>query len=915
MSGLLLLLVADAAVDFETHIRPLLAGHCYECHAADAERIEGGLQLDSRAAMLAGGDSGPAIVPGDAEASYLIEVLRDVGYEMPPSGPLNAADVDRLAAWIDAGAEWPDNDDGPALVRRAFDLQERVDSHWAWQPVVDPPVPEVSRDDWPRDPIDRFVLAEIERAGLHPAAATDRATWLRRASQVIVGLPPTIAQIDRFLADDAPGAYERAADRLLASPGHGVAWARHWLDLVRYAESYGHEFDPDLPHADRYRDWVVRAINADVPLDRFAAEQIAGDRLPPRLGPDGTNEAVTATGFWHLGEALRAPVDFRGDEADRMENQIDVFSKSFLGLSVACARCHDHKFDAISTRDYYALFGSLRSSRRVLTPLDPGGRIDRAAADLDAMRQTIPRPDTPRPWDRDADGESAAIPPLADWTADGAAWSYSDRTDVDWQHRRAIPPGTATTAARGDRLVGTLRSPNFTLTEPKVQLLVRTQPAKTHGDLEIRLVVANYFLAHTGALQFEGTLDRRVSTEGLWAWVTLTGSLKKFVGESVYLEVTDRGGSTIDIAAVRQTAGSPPKIAAADPVAVEIDGATAGRLQRSLAAAPPPVWALATAEAAGRNEPVHIRGSAAAHGELVPRGMLAACCPEPAADPGSGRLGIARATVAADNPLFARVAANRIWHHVFGRGLVATVDDFGVMGQPPSHPELLDHLAAGLVEEGWSRKRLLRRLVLSATFRQSSRTDPNLAARLRETDPTNRLLHRSPVRRLPAESIRDTLLAVAGRLDRSQAGGSVPVYLDATLTGRGRPKVSGPRDGHGRRSLYLAVRRNFLNRALLVFDQPQPSTPVGRRSRSNVPAQALAMLNDPLVHELASQTAARLLAEPSEGRLDRLWRRALGRRPTGEERAAAERFLADRPDAWAELAHVVFNMKEFRFVP
>ena len=380
---------------FEREVRPLLVKHCCQCHSADADRVEGGLLLDSRAAHLSGGDSGPSLVPGDPDNSLLIEAVQFESYEMPPKGKMDDKDINSLVRWVEMGAPWP-NEAAPvsAAPANGFDLAQRKSEFWVWQPIANPEPPSVKQTDWPSNAIDHFTLARLEQSGLAPAGDADRLAILRRLSFGLTGLPPTLEAIDAFLADTSPQAIERVVDRLLDSPHFGERWGRHWLDSVRYAESRGHEFDNDIPNAFQYRDYVIRALNADVPYDAFVREHIAGDLIKqPRLHPtEKFNESVLGTGFWYLGEWVHSPVDIRKDEADRFDNMIDVMSKTFLGVTVACARCHDHKFDAISTADYYALSGYLQSSdyRQVrFESLEQNRQVANQLANLDARYQTL----------------------------------------------------------------------------------------------------------------------------------------------------------------------------------------------------------------------------------------------------------------------------------------------------------------------------------------------------------------------------------------------------------------------------------------------------------------------------------------------------------------------------------------------
>jgi hypothetical protein len=381
---------AEVVEFFERKVRPVLAEHCYRCHSDRAKTPKGGLRVDGRNFLLKGGDSGPVVVPGSPDKSRLIEAVtyKNTDLQMPPKAKLPDAVVADLEKWVKTGAPWPKDTTAGAAKKDEFDLEKRKREHWAWRPVRPTPTPAVKDTGWPRTPVDHFVLVKLEAKGLRPAPTADRRTLLRRLSFDLTGLPPSPDEIDAFLKDDSPEAYARAADRLLRSPHFGERWARHWLDLVRYAETKGHEFDHAIPNAYHYRDYVIRALNADVPYNQFVVEHIAGDLLDkPRLHPaDGFNESILGTAFWFLGEEVHSPVDIRQDQADRFDNRIDVLTKTFLGLTVSCARCHDHKFDAIAQKDYYALFGLLEGSSYRLAPFDSLEANRRVAAELARLR-------------------------------------------------------------------------------------------------------------------------------------------------------------------------------------------------------------------------------------------------------------------------------------------------------------------------------------------------------------------------------------------------------------------------------------------------------------------------------------------------------------------------------------------------
>jgi hypothetical protein len=921
---------------FEKAVRPLLSARCYECHGGGKQK--GNLRLDHRDFVLKGGDSGPAVVAGKPDESLLVEAINYGSYEMPPTGKLKPEEIAILTKWVSLGAPWPDESVVKAHDGKSFDLEARK-QHWSFQPIVATPPPSVSNSEWPRSSIDRFILAKLEANGLQPADDADKRTLLRRAYFDLVGLPPTRDDLDRFLSDSSPGAFEKIIDELLASPHFGERWGRHWLDLVRYAETLGHEFDYPLPHAWRYRDYVVRAFNDDVPYDDFVREQIAGDLLPhPRTNAaEGFDESIIGTGFWHLHEDVHAPVDVRYSEATRFENQIDVFGKTFLGLTVACARCHDHKFDPITAADYYALAGFLKSSRRQDAALDPHDEITKTAARLAELRDAIEamqsqfvsseaaRKSAPlRDGDvlfEDFDGDR-----FDGWYASGWAFGEKPRNMIADSRRLAT------------KLTGTLRSQNFTIEHGAVLIRVAGEKAR------IRLVVDGYQMDVFSALLFAG-LTQKIDTGGEWKWLRIEGDLANYKGHRGYFELLDeedgwlavdeirftdtpglpnegetgRGGDgeTVDFAPSR-TRPLPSSASQADFARLT---AEADALANSL---PQPVFVHAMQDGPGCDELLFIRGSHENTAGPVGRRFLEALSggDQSAIDEHhAGRLQLAERLLASENPLPARVMANRVWQHLFGEGLVRSVDNFGVLGEAPSHPELLDHLAMSLREEDWSVKSLVRSIVLSRTYRMSSIPRPEAAAKIAEIDPSNRLLHAQRIRRLEGEALRDAMLAVSGELDPRIGGQSVPVHLTPFMQGRGRPGESGPLDGGGRRSLYIKVQRNFLTPMLTAFDYPPPATTVGRRNVSNVPAQALILLNDPFVIEEARDWARQVTADSNvsmEDRLARVYETAYSRLPSSTEIAAAKAFLESRPgmpeQAWSDLCHVLFNAKEFAFV-
>lgn len=1258
-------LAADSAIEkfspealefFEKKVRPILVSRCMECHG-DQAQAKGGLRLDSREASLEGGETGPAIVPGKPQDSLLISAVNygDV-YQMPPKSKLPANEIAVLTKWVEMGAPWPPSPTKSPRVGNAFDLVGRKAAHWCWQPVQPQSVPSVKNAGWSQTDVDRFLLAKLEAKGLAPSPPTDKRTLIRRAYFTTIGLPPTPQEVDEFLKDNSPNAFEKVVDRLLGSVHFGERWARHWLDLVRYAETRGHEFEPIIPNAWQYRDYVIRAFNSDVPYDQFVSEHLAGDLLPqPRLSANGANESILGTGFWFLGEEVHSPVDIRADETDRIDNRLDVLSKTFLALTLSCARCHDHKFDALTQRDYaglagFALGGSYRQvafeviehNRRIAEQLDELRRSSREALAKAVVAERLPvaakladywnaanelaqagmsfaevpgnvvfadfegdsygawksegeafatRP--PRKADNDynaplegfvgqrlvnshrngpegnnnagvrdafqgklsspsfrvahdritfliaggshggktcvnlivdgkvvrtATGQNSGQLRPVEWDvaevvgkdamieivdAHPGSWGHVIVDHIEFKHsEKRLPIRELTAASReslakvaagkqldvelltrwtlavrdalrdtkhplhvgshiarahaaktvsegvslpaekvvvdysrsdapffqdgisfglrpthvgdvrfgtrpeqplvglhevaaatrdllmpdlhlkGDRDHGglgtwdrpgrTLRTPETTLVEPKLWYLVRGS-GRAYATINSHLVIAGP-LHGALLLQWDGQPHE-------WKWVA--HNLSAYKGNRLHVEFTPKDAGEFALAMVVQSdaqptfhinATGPAKDVAAttidaqrvqtlaieslqqfaagtllemnrvrlvnwllsndalfvvkptsNPVVEKFIAAQTDLLQRFKVESH---LAPAMLDGNGVDEWVLVRGNSKAPSKIAPHRFLEAIVgSESNYGSGSGRLKLAQQFVAPNNPLTARVAVNRIWHHLFGRGLVPTVDNFGVLGEVPSHPELLDHLALQFMRDGWSQKKFIKQLMLSNAYQMAS----SVGGPADEVDPDNRLLHRMPIQRLEGEVIRDALLAVSGRLDRTPFGTSVPIHLTPFMEGRGRPGTSGPLDGAGRRSIYIAVRRNFLSPWMLTFDTPNPFSTVGRRTVSNVPAQALILMNDPLVLDQSKLWAQRMMSEPKSNaaqRIVRMYETAFSRPPTDAELQAALDFLDAQfvrlglpPSAkdtavepWSDLAHVLVNVKEFIFV-
>ncbi|GIX04474.1 MAG: hypothetical protein KatS3mg114_0343 [Planctomycetaceae bacterium] len=1064
---------------FEKEIRPLLVEKCHRCHGAQQQK--GGLRLDAREFLLRGGDSGPAVVPGKPEESLLIEAVNydPQGYQMPPTGKLSDEQIGKLTVWVQQGAFWPAEGTQVSEHPQSDDLFQRQQQHWAFQPLMSPELPEVQHPEWCENPIDRFILARLEAEGLKPNPPAEPATLLRRVCVELTGLPPTPEELDAYLQDTAPGAYERAVERWLASPHYGERWARHWLDLVRYAETAGHEFDYEYPHAWPYRDYVIRAFNADVPYDVFVQEHLAGDVWdPPRRDPTtGRIESVIGPAFFWFGQGKHSPVDLLAEQADALDNQIDVLGKAFLGLTLSCARCHDHKFDPIRQQDYYALAGFLLSSRRTeidgvppevyeqwlqtyhqhekalasglweqaLSAVETTLRsaqeqwqrthtlpaawmtmLERAAADADhpwhligvawfdpprvtQLRQawgtasTVKSDQSGVKGSADAEDASRADAASApDWWRDPSRWraeglAFRRSCEGDWlpvwhgppsQPLSALVP-TSWVAHSGTvsaHLRGKLRSPTFVITQPYLDYRAwRVGGTKTSRPLkngQIHLIVDGFqfikdplygnlsldlppdgqprwyrqhvakFIGHTAYIEFEDNDDGVLVVEAVIPHAGTREALRPDWWASQLAEVSGEPASLIPAALAscidlvrglhrhRLYGVSPVPSAALNAAWAVLNEVLALPVPETLAVAPQgqawvrwrkaheaelpqPEWVMTTTEGTALDAALLVRGNPHKPAERVPRrflelasqwGVSSAVEIPPAGSWGSGRLALAEMITHPQNPLTARVIVNRLWHHHFGRGIVPTPDDFGHMGQPPTHPELLDWLARELMRADWSLKHIQRLLVTSQTYRQSSRRFNSDAE---QRDPTNRWWHRAQVQRLEAEALRDALLRLSGRFDDRMYGPSVPVHLTSFMEGRGRPTVSGPLDGAGRRSVYQAVRRNFLPPLFLAFDFPTPLTTMGRRSTSNVPAQALVMLNNPFVWEAArswAQRAQHAAPTPTE-RIRQMYRQAVAREPTAAEEQLALEYVHQHPEhGWDDVAHVLLNMKEFLYV-
>jgi cytochrome c553 len=779
---------------FETQVRPVLVEHCQKCHGA--EKQWSNFRLDSREAILRGGDFGPAMVPGKPDESRLIRAVRqtDDDVSMPPESKLTDRQIADLARWVEMGAPFP-------AAKAAGSAWNRDPNHWAFQPAIEPALPAVADTSWPRSPVDPFILARLEAAKLAPAAPAETRVLLRRVTFDLIGLPPSPSEIEDFVSDDRPDAYERVVDRLLASPAYGERWGRHWLDVARYADSNG--LDENVAHGNawRYRDYVVASFNRDKPYDQFVAEQLAGDLLfATELHQ--RHEYLIATGFLAIGPKVLAEVDEAKMQMDIVDEQIDTVGRTFLGLTLGCARCHDHKFDPIDTADYYGLAGIFKSTR-AMENYKKVARWFEHELSSDAWRAVL--------WKHQAEVKSK---------------------------REAVQAFIA----KADEQVRQTAGEGATLPE-KLETLY---PAETKKEL------------------------------------------KKLQDELAQFE---KNG----------------------PESPSAMGATEGQV----------------ADVA-----IHIRGNPLKLGDVVPRHtppvLRGPTSPEFTSDK-SGRRELAQWMIDPRHPLTSRVIVNRLWRWHFGRGIVPTTDNFGLLGESPSHPELLDWLARRLVGDEWSLKAMHRLMLNSSTYRMSSNAEFGIrnaeSQRPQSIDPENRLLHRMPLRRLEAEEARDALLAVSGQLDLAQGGSLLKVKNRGYLfdhTSKDQTEYTSQR-----RSLYLPVIRNNLYDVFQLLDYPDAAIASGDRATTTVAPQALLMLNSELVMQAASDLAGRLLEEAStdEDRLKHLYEIAYGREASPNEIAANLAFLAKtehsladsepnsrRRQAWNALCHVILAANEFIYL-
>lgn len=896
---------ADGMEFFEAKVRPILVDKCYSCHSQKSSKVRGGLLLDSRDGVLKGGDTGPALKPGDVEHSLLIKAVRytDGDLQMPPKNQkLTAAQIAALEAWVKMGA--PDPRVALAGAPKAETIRERAKMHWAFQPVHEPAVPAVKHRRLSRTPVDNFLLTQLEAKGLSFSPEADKRTLIRRATFDLIGLPPTPEEVAAFIADKSHDAYARVVDRLLASPRYGERWGRHWLDVARYADTKGYVFEEDIhyAYAYTYRDYVIRAFNADMPYDRFIKEQIAADLLP-----NGDKQSLAALGYLTVGRR------FINNINDIIDDRIDVVCRGLMGLTVGCARCHDHKFDPIPARDYYSLYGVFASSAEpAVKPLLGTGTSGKAYDDYLAERKK--REAERESYRQTEEKEMAAR--VRGQTGEFLLASYEVQhapnhpTAEQVAHAHKLDPEilnrwiAGLAAWRGSK--SDIFGPWFdfaALPEKDFAARAKTVAAQFVHGANLNPAVAKIFSANA-PISIKQVADRYgalfAEVDRHWQKICTNAPAPNSLPDAA--EETLRQILYAD--------GAPSRIPPGDydrlfdtPVDQKMR-----ELQRnidSLEATSPgaPPRAMAMEDLPDPHDAhVFIRGNSGNLGPAVPREFLEFLA-GPNRKPfskGSGRLELAEAIASPANPLTARVLVNRVWLHHFGSPLVSTPGDFGLRSDPPANPQLLDYLAARFMSDGWSIKKLHRLIMLSRAYMQSS--DDN--ARAEKTDANNQLYWRMNRQRLEFEPMRDTMLAVSGKLDLTEGGRSVDITLPETH----------------RRAVYGFVDRQNLPDLLRAFDFASPDTSSPRRFFTTVPQQALFVMNNPFVVVQAESMVERIdfkSAHTDEQRIRLLYHLAYQRDPTREELNWARDYLhasSDDKAAWRNYAQVILMSNELIFV-
>jgi cytochrome c553 len=903
---------------FEKNVRPVLVANCQPCH--NAKTKSSGLDLSSAAGFAAGGAGGALISRDQPESSHILKAIEyEDSLKMPPTGKLKGEQIEALTNWVKMGAPWPGADMTAAVVAPPKkEFTEAQKSFWAFQSVKDPAVPKVNDTAWVKTPVDAFILAKLEEKGLKPAPPATKTALLRRATFDLTGLPPTEREINDFLADNSPKAFEKVVDRLLASPRYGERWGRHWLDVARYADSTGNDEDHRYPYAWRYRDYVIGAFNSDLPYDQFVREQIAGDLLPP--GPNEVFNArgMVATGFLALGAKALAQVDKKKMLYDVWDEQVDVTSRAFVGMTMACARCHDHKFDPILTKDYYSMVGMFASTRS----------FEKAAQGVASL---LYRPLVSEQEYKAYQAHQAKV----------ALVNLEAEELIDAKVQKAAEKSAA-------RVADYMLAARLVYTDGADAKAVSKEKGLEAAQL-------NKWVKLLTAKPEQGSTEKPFLDE----WVAATPDTAAAVAAAYQKRYQDALSEHFKNVA-RTHAGTRKKLEAGDPVkeSLKLDGkdpfynavfakngpllisprdreklltdseweqvyTIRGRAEALKNAGPPdPDMADAVSEDKPVQQKVLMRGDYNSPGEDAPRAVpaiLARVEPAPSSFTGSGRLEVANWIASPANPMTARVMVNRLWMWHYGEGIVATPDNFGKMGGRPTHPELLDYLASRFVESGWSIKKMQRMMMLSNAYQMSTDVDEKTMA----ADPENALISRFNRQRLDVEEIRDGMLAIDGTLDSTMGGTLQTGFGTDSENSSGRLSLNP--ETVKRRTVYLPLRRSNLPTLLNLYDFGDATTVNGKRSLTNVAPQALFMMNSEFVTDRAKNVTKELLADKNlsdRDRMRQMFVRALDRMPEPDEVDAGftymnhfkEKFHADDAAAWQSFFHILLTSNEFIYL-
>ncbi|GMW03120.1 MAG: hypothetical protein AMXMBFR84_42560 [Candidatus Hydrogenedentota bacterium] len=886
----------EAIEYFETRIRPVLAEHCYSCHGPETQKM--GLRLDSRTSILKGGESGPALVAGTPESSLIVQVIQYTGtVTMPPKGKLDEAQIEAIREWVRLGAPWPEGEQkATETAEHAWEerFAEARASHWAFQPVTRPNPPAVPMEMAGLSPVDRFLRAKLDAAGLAPSPPAERRTLLRRATFDLTGLPPTPEETEAFVSDPSANAYENLIDRLLASPRYGERWARYWLDIARYSDTKGYVFQEEraFPYSHTYRDYVIRAFNEDMPYDQFIKQQIAADQMEL---PDRRN--LAATGFLGVGRK------FVGNIHDQIDDKIDVVTRGMLGLTVSCARCHDHKYDPIPAADYYSLYGIFRSTTEPAElpliedpkPDDPGyqsylQQVAQAEAALEQLMDDLHVELLTHARDKAADYLLTAQETI-ELKDDEAFRRLSGERSLRWQLTDRWRNDLKERSARHDPVFApwfafaALPTEGFADQATALVALVSANKMET-GPINTRIAAA-FADAKPQNLADVANRYRAVFDEVSKLWADRLAARSQWAAREDKPLPWPDGLTDTDAEAIRQVlygAASVANVPRGDVFDLN-DVPTQGRIRekrnaiaRVMGTHPNrPARAMAVQDAEKPFDPyIFKRGKPDQKGDKVPRqflGVISAVDRKPF-EKGSGRLELAEAIASTNNPLTARVIVNRVWMYHFGQPLVDSTSDFGVRSAPPTHPELMDYLAAEFMDNGWSIKKLHRAIMLTEAYRQSSTYRPEAAS----IDPENKLIWRQNRQRLDFEAMRDAILASSGNIDLSMGGPSVDITNPPHTT---------------RRSVYSYIERQNLPALFRTFDFASPDTHSPRRFRTTVPQQALYLMNGPFLVDQARVLATRSTqsANDPDGQIQAIYQFAYQRCPDEDEVALAKVFL------------------------